>query len=150
MGDVMLTRPLPAPFGDLVMVLARLLLGVVLFAHGWQKLFDQGFEGTTASFAKMGIPLPAVGAAYATAVEMLGGALLVLGAGTTLVAVLVVLDMLGAALLVHIGNGIFVSTGGWELVGVIMAGALLLAAAGAGRYSVDHALNTRHRRVATH
>ena len=50
---------------------------------------------------------------------------------------------LGAALIVHAGNGVMASDGGWELVGVIGAVALALAAVGAGRYSVDHALATR-------
>jgi putative oxidoreductase len=59
------------------------------------------------------------------------------------VGVLVVLNMLGAALIVHAANGIMVSNGGWELVGVIAAAALVLAAVGAGRYSVDHAIAGR-------
>ncbi len=49
----------------------------------------------------------------------------------------------------HIGNGVFVGSGGWELVGVIAAAALLLAGAGAGRFSVDHALSARRRTPVT-
>ena len=59
--------------------------------------------------------------------------------------VLVVLDMVGAFVLVHIGNGVFVTDNGFELVGVIAAAALLLVAAGPGRFSVDHALAGRRR-----
>lgn len=53
--------------------------------------------------------------------------------------------MLVAAVLVHVGNGIWVADGGWELVGAIGAGAgvLALAAAGAGRWSVDGLLLSR-------
>jgi len=69
--------------------------------------------------------------------------LILVGAATAVVGVLVVLDMLGAALIVHVGNGVMVTDGGWELVGVIGAAALVLAAVGAGRYSVDHALASR-------
>jgi putative oxidoreductase len=126
---------------------ARLLLGVVLIAHGWQKVFTWGLGGTAQAFAGMGIPLPAVSAAFAAIVELVGGALLVLGAGTAVVGVLVVLDMLGAALLVHVGNGVMAGDGGWELVGVIGALALVLAAVGAGRFSVDHALAGRRATV---
>jgi putative oxidoreductase len=89
------------------------------------------------------VPLPAVSAAYAGIVELVGGALILAGAATALVGVLVALDMLGAALLVHIANGVMAGDGGWELVGVIGALALVLAAVGAGRYSVDHALAGR-------
>ena len=83
----------------------------------------------------------------------LGGLLLIIGVGgwailgafTTVVGALVAVDMAGAALFVHIpkGEGIFVKTNGWELVGVIAAGALLLAAYGAGRWSVDALLAGR-------
>lgn len=48
--------------------------------------------------------------------------------------------MLVAALLVHLPMGVFIDNGGWELVGALGAGALLLAAVGAGRYSVDRVL----------
>jgi putative oxidoreductase len=60
-------------------------------------------------------------------------------------AALVVLDMLGAFVLVHVTNGIFVQDNGFELVWVIAAGALMLIAVGAGRFSVDHVLLGRRR-----
>ncbi len=142
-------RTLPPSARDGALLVARLLLGVVLIAHGWQKVFTWGLGGTAQAFAGMGIPLPAVSAAFAAIVELVGGALLVLGAGTAVVGVLVVLNMLGAALLVHVGNGVMAGDGGWELVGVIGAGLIALAAAGPGRYSVDHLVRGRqaqHRR----
>jgi putative oxidoreductase len=136
-------RTLPPSARDGALLLVRLLLGVVLIAHGWQKVFTWGLGGTAQAFAGMGVPLAPVSATYAGVVELVGGALLVLGAGTAVVGVLVVLDMLGAALLVHGANGVMVTGGGWELVGVIGALALVLAAVGAGRFSVDHAVAGR-------
>jgi putative oxidoreductase len=136
-------RTLPPSVRDAALLVARLLLGVVLIAHGWQKVFTFGLGGTAQAFTGMGVPLAPVSAAYAGIVELVGGALILVGAATALVGVLVVLDMLGAAVLVHIGNGIMVSDGGWELVGMIGALALVLAAVGAGKYSVDHALAGR-------
>ena len=143
-------RTLPAPVRDAALLIARVVVGVVLIAHGWQKVVTNGLGSTAEGFAEMGIPLPAVSAAYAAVIELVGGALLVVGAATAVVGILVVLDMLGALVLVHIGNGVFVSQGGWELVGLIGAAALVLAAVGAGRYSVDYALGTlRRTRLAT-
>jgi putative oxidoreductase len=136
-------RTLPSSTRDAALLVARLLLGVVLVAHGWQKVFSWGIGGTAQAFAGMGVPLAPVSAVYAAVVELVGGALLLVGAATAVVGVLVVLDMLGAALIVHGANGVMVSSGGWELVGVIAAAALTLAAVGAGRYSVDHALAAR-------
>jgi putative oxidoreductase len=54
--------------------------------------------------------------------------------------------MLGAYLFVHAGQGLFIDKGGFELVGALGAGALLLLAVGGGRYSVDHVLRSRSRR----
>jgi putative oxidoreductase len=136
-------RTLPPSVRDAALLVSRLLLGVVLIAHGWQKVVTNGLGGTAEAFSRMGVPAAPVSAAYAGIVELVGGALLLVGAATAVVGVLVVLDMLGAALLVHIGNGVMASDGGWELVGVIGALALALAAVGAGRYSVDHALAAR-------
>lgn len=137
---------LPSPTGDIAVLIGRVLLGVILLAHGLQKL-GNGIGATATGFEKMGVPLPTVSALYATVVEVVGGALLIFGAGTVIVSLLVVLDMIGAAVFVHIANGIFVSKGGWELVGVIAATALVLAGTGAGRYSVDQVLLARRGKI---
>jgi putative oxidoreductase len=97
----------------------------------------------------MGVPLPAVSAVFAAVVELVGGLALLAGAATVVAGALVVLDMLGAFVLVHVGNGVFVTDNGFELVAVIAAAALLLVAAGPGRFSVDHALAGRRRATAT-
>ena len=83
---------------------------------------------------------------FAAVVELVAAALL-LGAATVVAGALVVLDMLGAFLLVHIGNGVFVTDGGFELVWAIAAAALVLVAVGPGRFSVDAALAGRRRTV---
>jgi putative oxidoreductase len=136
-------RTLPSSVRDAALLVARLLLGVVLIAHGSQKVFTWGIGGTAQAFEGMGVPLAPVSAVFSALVELVGGVLLLVGAATAVVGVLVVLNMLGAALIVHVPNGIMVSNGGWELVGVIAAAALVLAAVGAGRYSVDHAIAGR-------
>lgn len=122
---------------DLALLGARALLGVVLIAHGWQKLNDWGLEGTKAGFADMGVPNAGPASAFAIAVELGGGALLLLGLFTPLAALFVVADMAGAFWFAHRGTTVFVGDGGWELVAVIGAGALALVAAGAGRLSID-------------
>lgn len=135
----------PAAWRDLALLLARVVLGVVLVAHGWQKVNEWGLDGTSASFEKMGVPAPTLSAWFAAAVELGGGVLLVLGALTPLVALLVVANMAGAFWFVHKDGGVFVAEGGWELVAVIAAAALALAGAGAGRLSVDGILGRRGR-----
>lgn len=142
-----MNRALPGQVRDVALLLARVILGVVLIAHGWQKVVVDGIGGTAAGFTKMGVPLPPVSATFAAVVELGGGILLLAGAATTIVGLLVLVDMIGATLFVHISKGVFASGGGWELVGVIGAGALVLAVAGAGRYSVDAVLAARSGKV---
>jgi putative oxidoreductase len=123
---------------DLALLIARIALGVVFIAHGAQKLFTYGLTGTAEAFAGMGIPAPHAASLFAAVVEFAGGAALVLGVGVPVAGLLLVLDMLGALVLVHASNGVFVDNGGFELVAALGAGALVLATAGAGRWSVDH------------
>jgi putative oxidoreductase len=136
---------LPASARDTALFLARLGLGVVFFAHGWQKLFTNGVDGTSGFFGQMGVPLPTLSAWFAAVVELLGGAALIVGIAVPVAALLLVVDMLGAFLFVHAGNGLFIQENGYELVVGLGAASLLLAALGAGRFSLDHALLARAR-----
>ena len=142
----MLNRPLPAPARDIAMLIARIILGVVLFAHGWQKLMINGISDTYGQFEKLGIPLAIVSASFTSFVEFVGGVLIILGALTTTVVALDLIVMVGAAGFVHATHGIFAKDGGWELVGVIVAVELALAAFGPGRYSVDDLVSRRRDR----
>jgi putative oxidoreductase len=133
------TLPTHAPpaLQDVVLLLSRIGLGVVLIAHGWQKLDDQGIEGTAAGFEAMGVPFPEAAAHYATWVELVGGALLVVGLLTPLIGLLVAADMAGAFWYAHREGGVFVAEGGWALVAMIGLLGLTLAGVGAGRLSLD-------------
>jgi putative oxidoreductase len=105
----------------------------------------KGIGATIEGFVVLGIPAAPVSAVFVIAVELLGGILVAVGAATALVGVVIALEMLGAVLFVHLGSGVFVSDGGWELAGLVGASALALAAAGSGRLSVDHVVSRRRR-----
>ncbi|TWD84283.1 putative oxidoreductase [Kribbella amoyensis] len=128
---------------DLVLLLARVGLGVVFVAHGWQKFRTNGLQATAAGFEQMGVPAPTLSAYYATAAEVIGGAALILGVLTSVAGVLLALDMAGALIFVHASNGIFAADGGWELVAALGLLSLTLAATGAGRISLDNLLTRR-------
>ena len=134
---------LPTALADVALLIGRVLLGVLFIAHGWQKLFTNGIDGTAAFFGQMGVPMPTLAAWGAGLVELGGGAALVLGLLTPLAALALLLDMIGAYAFVHAGKGLFIEQGGFELVGALGAGCLLLIATGPGRYSVDSRLFTR-------
>ncbi len=136
---------LPEAARDVALLVARVVLGVVLFAHGWQKVVIDGVAQTRDQFEALGVPAAIASSAFVAFVEFAGGVLLVLGALTPLVVGLHLVVMIGAAAIVHASNGIFAADGGWELVGVIAAAELVLATCGAGRFSVDHLVLARMR-----
>ena len=58
-----MNRTLPGPAGDVALLLARLILGTVMFAYAYQKLFIDGLGRTTQGFESMCIPVAIVSAA---------------------------------------------------------------------------------------
>ena len=128
---------------DVALLVARVALGVILLAHGWQKFNEFTLDGTAAAFGDMGVPAPAAAALFAAVVELVGGLLLIAGLLTPVAAALNALNLLGAFFIVHVGNGVFVDKGGYELVLALIAGLLVIAALGAGRFSVDELLTRR-------
>lgn len=137
---------LPTVARDILGLIARIGLGAVVLAHGWQKLFDWTIAGTQAGFEDMGAPAPTVTAWIAAIVEFVGGILIIAGALQPIVGIIVALQMLAAWAIAHTGAGMFVGDGGPELVIAIGAGALFLAAFGSGRFSVDAILASRRAR----
>lgn len=122
---------------NLARAVLRLALGVVFFAHGWQKIFEYTIPGTQAAFSQMGVPAAQLVAPAIGFLELLGGAAIIVGVLVRPVAALLALNMLGALFLVHAPAGIFADKGGYELVLVLAAGAAALAIVGAGRFSID-------------
>ncbi|MEU3458053.1 DoxX family protein [Micromonospora sp. NPDC006766] len=128
---------------DLAALVARVAVGVIFIAHGWQKLTEWGLDGTAAAFDQMGVPLPTASAWFAALVELVGGVALLVGLVVPVAGLLLALNMLGAFLIVHLSNGVFVNDNGFELVLALGAAALLLAAVGAGRFSLDRLIAPR-------
>lgn len=120
--------------------LLRIVVGVVFFMHGLQKLFQMGVPGVSGFFASLGIPAPEAAALVVSLVETVGGLALILGAFTHLAGVLLAADMLVALLVVHRPNGFFAGDGGVELVLVLGAAALALAITGPGALALDSLL----------
>lgn len=131
------------------MLAARVILGVILIAHGWQKFSEWTIAGTTQSFEGMGVPAASIAAPAAATVELVGGTLIILGLLTRIVGGLVALQMVGAGIFAnHLPSGVFVTNGGWELVGVIAAAGLMLVAAGPGIHSLDQLFFSKKAKVA--
>lgn len=128
------------------LLLLRLAVGVIIAAHGAQKLFGafrgHGLAGTAGFLESLGFR-PAHPHAWAVAVavaEFGGGLLLALGWLTPIGAGAVIAVMVGAIAAVHVAKGFFVTNGGMEYPLVIAAAVTALAFTGPGQLSVDAAL----------
>ena len=134
---------------DVALTILRLVLGVVFFAHGAQKLLGwfggYGLTATVGAFTHMGMPAPIVYLIIAT--EFFGGLGLILGFLTRIPALGIGCLMVGAIFLVHLPNGFFMNWANnqkgegieYHLMAIAMAAVLLLR--GAGAFSVDRALS---------
>lgn len=131
----------------LAALVLRLPLGLILMAHGSQKLFGlfggYGLEGTGQWMASIGFTPGYLMALLAGSGEFFGGLALVLGFLTRPAAAVTAFTML-MAMTVHIGNGLFVTNNGYEYALMLAVSSIVLFIQGAGRLSVDNLLITKY------
>jgi putative oxidoreductase len=125
---------------DALLAVGRIVFAVIFIFSGLEKFMD--LAGTAAAIGSKGMPFPQVLAVLTAALELGGGLLIVLGWQTRIVALALALFTLVAAYFFH---------DFWNMQGAeradnmihalknlsIFGGFLMLAAAGAGRYSLD-------------
>ncbi|MDN6323085.1 MAG: DoxX family protein [Halomonas sp.] len=128
----------------------RLPVGLILAAHGAQKLFGwfggYGLEGTGQWMASIGLEPGYAMALLAGSAEFLGGIALFLGLLTRPAAVVTAITMLVAIFSVHLSNGLFMANNGYEYALTLFAATTALAIQGAGHWSVDRSLQSRFAR----
>lgn len=142
---VVAPRPVVRPT-DAGLLVLRGVVGAVFLMHGWQKVFQLGVPQVTGFFAQAGIPLPEVAAPVVAWLELAGGALLVLGVLTRLVALLFAVQMVGAIWFVHLPAGFFLPNG-YEFALTLLGASLALVLIGPGFISVDGAVARRKLRA---
>jgi putative oxidoreductase len=138
---------------DSVIAVLRLVLGIVFFAHGAQKMLGwfggYGFAGTMGYFTgppPQGVGVPYVFGVLAICAEFLGGIGLILGLLSRVAALGVMINMATAIALVHLPFGFFMNWGGsakgegyeFHLLALALGFAILVY--GGGAFSVDSML----------
>ncbi len=126
----------------------RLPLGIIFSAHGAQKLFGwfggYGLEGTGQFMASMGLNPGVLMAALAGSAEFFGGIALIIGLLTRPAAAVLAFTMLVALLSVHLHNGLFMASNGYEFALALLAASISLVISGGGRLSLDRRLSEKN------
>lgn len=125
-------------------LLLRVPVGIILAAHGAQKLFGwfggYGLEGTGQWMASIGLEPGYLMALLAGSAEFFGGLALIFGLLTRPAAAVSAFTMLVAILSVHIDKGLFMSNGGYEFGLSLLAATAALTLQGGGAFSLDRLL----------
>lgn len=134
-----LSLPFLRPFAGFGPLVLRVLIGLIMAMHGWQKF--QGVDGVAGFFGSLGIPAPAVMAWVVTIVELVGGICLILGLLTRLWAALAAIVMLTVFFTAKAGAPLVNMSGepgpALELEAAILAGAVALLLIGPGKLALD-------------
>ena len=122
-------------------VVLRVVLGIIMAAHGWSKLSGGPGTGFASMLENQGLFAPVALAWLVTLVELVGGIALIVGLLTRISAVLISAVLVVAIILVKSDMGLIAQGGaGAELDLAILAGLIALVILGPGPLSVDQAL----------
>lgn len=123
---------------DLALLVARIVAGVTLAAHGWHRWTTTGVEGQANILDGVGLP-SAEGLVIATiAFELIGGALLIFGLATPLIGLGMIVQNVAIVLTTRALYGFYQHDGGWEYNAILAAMGLLFLTFGSGRAGLDH------------
>lgn len=143
MNKHMLNKVIQSNAGLAALVL-RVPVGVVLTAHGAQKLFGwfggYGLDGTGQWMASIGLEPGYLMALMAGSAEFFGGLALIFGFLTRPAALVNAFAMLVAIFSVHISHGLFISNNGYEFALALFAATLALTIEGGGTLAIDNRL----------
>lgn len=130
-------------YADVAPLVLRVATGAIFAMHGWQKLSVMGVGGTEGMLIALGFPMAAFLAPLLIAAELGGGILLILGLFTHWSAKVLVVVSAVALFAVHLKNGFFAATGGYEFILLLLAASLSVLITGPGKYSLDKKMMKR-------
>jgi putative oxidoreductase len=129
---------------DVVLLVARIGLGVIMVAHAKVEYdFGGSLAGVGRAFAEAGVPLGTLTGPANVLFELVGGLAMVLGLAVPVVGVLMAVNMVGAWVFVHTSGLFAMDHNGPELVIALGLLSLVLAVTGSGRFGLDHLIVRR-------
>lgn len=138
---------------DIAWLLFRIMIAAMFLTHGYDKLLGenpQQFRGGGMTTVNIGdlvsfpMPLEINALFLAGGIELVGGALIMLGLWTHIIAIIAALNMLMAYLIAHIAW--FPTLNNGELAAMYFFSFLIIFCVGPGDYSVDNWLELRRQK----
>jgi putative oxidoreductase len=121
----------------------RVGAGIIFAAHGSQKLFGwfggYGLEATAGWMDSIGLAPGILMASLAGGAEFVAGLMLIVGLLVRPAALILAITMIVAIIAVHLENGFFMATNGFEFALSLLVICAALAVRGAGSFSIDKA-----------
>src|ERR687886_364346 len=143
----MLGRQPLAQLAGFAPLILRVMAGIIMAVHGWQKLTEVGPANFgRQALANLGVPLPVFMGYVVTLAELIGGILLIVGLLSRLAALILAIEMVFTTLLVKINVGFIAPPGsgaGAELDLILLAAFLTILLVGPGRLSLDELLGVK-------
>ena len=127
------------------LLILRVAVGATMIAHGYNHIYGGGkIKGTAGWFASLGMKPGIVHAWLASITELVAGTALLVGLLTPLAAGAIIGVLSVAFVTNHRKAGFFVfrrPTEGWEYLMNLIAMCFAIACVGAGRWSLDNAID---------
>ena len=122
---------------DIALMLTRIVMGVIMVAHGWNRWQNEGVRAEATLLESLGLPNPALVIWLVIGFEVIGGILLIFGLATPLVGLGLVILNCAIIFLVR-SEHFYAHEGGWEYNAVMAIVGLMLMAHGSGRTGLDN------------
>jgi putative oxidoreductase len=126
---------------SLPLLLLRLILAYGFFMPATMKW--KNIQSISEWFTNLGIPAPTFTAHLVATTETIGAILLILGLGTRLISVPLIITLLVAIVTVHWSNGFEASENGFEIPLYYILMLLTLVIFGSGKISLDYLISKK-------
>lgn len=130
---------------SIILLFIRLVLAYGFYQPAKLKWADIG--SIIDWFKTLGIPAPALNAYLAASTEAAGVVLLILGLGTRIITIPLMITMLVAIKTVHWANGFEAGNNGFEIPLYYLLMLFILLVYGGGKFSIDQLLNRKYRKT---